>query len=98
VASTLRACAEAAVTQQESEYLAALDTVRTFGVDANGNQLETRLFGDRNATTFITSFSAFDARNRKVARPNQRTDPTSAPPPSGLDAYLLDRRPSVSFR
>ena len=36
VASTLRACAEAAVTQQESEYLAALDTVRTFGVDANG--------------------------------------------------------------
>jgi len=36
VTSTLRACAEAAVTQQESEYLAALDTVRTFGVDANG--------------------------------------------------------------
>jgi heat shock protein HslJ len=36
VASTQRACLEAAITQQESEYLAALDTVRTFGIDANG--------------------------------------------------------------
>jgi heat shock protein HslJ len=36
VTSTLRACASAALTQQESEYLAALDTVRAFGVDANG--------------------------------------------------------------
>jgi heat shock protein HslJ len=36
VASTQRACLEAAITQQESEYLAALDTVRTFGLDANG--------------------------------------------------------------
>ena len=36
VAATQRACAEVALTQQESEYLAALDTVRTFGVDAHG--------------------------------------------------------------
>jgi heat shock protein HslJ len=36
VAATQRACAEAALTQQESEYLAALDAVRTFGVDATG--------------------------------------------------------------
>jgi heat shock protein HslJ len=36
VASTQRACLEAAITQQESEYLAALDTVRTFGIDGNG--------------------------------------------------------------
>jgi heat shock protein HslJ len=36
VASTQRACLEGAVTQQESEYFAALDTVRTFGLDANG--------------------------------------------------------------
>ena len=36
VAATQRACAEAAITQQESEYLAALDTVRTFGIDAHG--------------------------------------------------------------
>jgi heat shock protein HslJ len=36
VAATQRACAEVALTQQESEYLAALDTVRTFGIDANG--------------------------------------------------------------
>jgi heat shock protein HslJ len=36
VAATQRACVEAALTQQESEYLAALDTVRTFGMDANG--------------------------------------------------------------
>jgi heat shock protein HslJ len=36
VAATQRACAEVALTQQESEYLAALDTVRTFGIDATG--------------------------------------------------------------
>jgi heat shock protein HslJ len=36
VAATQRACADNAVNQQESEYLAALDTVRTFGVDSNG--------------------------------------------------------------
>jgi heat shock protein HslJ len=36
VAATQRACADNAVNQQESEYLAALDTVRTFGLDANG--------------------------------------------------------------
>ncbi len=39
LASTQRACAQAAVMQQESEYLAALDTVRTFSVDANGATL-----------------------------------------------------------
>jgi heat shock protein HslJ len=36
VSSTQRACAQASITQQESEYLAALDTVRTFGTDAHG--------------------------------------------------------------
>ena len=36
VASTQAACSQASLTQQESEYLAALDTVRTFGVDAQG--------------------------------------------------------------
>jgi heat shock protein HslJ len=36
VASTLKACADNAVNQQETEYLAALDQVREFGVDANG--------------------------------------------------------------
>src|SRR5262249_13895185 len=36
---------------------------RTFGVDGNGNQLETRLFGDDRANpNFITTFIAFDAR------------------------------------
>jgi heat shock protein HslJ len=39
VAATQRACAEASVTQQESEYLAALDTVRTFSIDAHGATL-----------------------------------------------------------
>jgi heat shock protein HslJ len=34
--STQRACADNAVNQQESDYLAALDAVRTFGLDANG--------------------------------------------------------------
>jgi len=36
IAATQRACLEAAVTQQEAEYFAALDQVRTFGLDANG--------------------------------------------------------------
>jgi heat shock protein HslJ len=36
VAATQRACAENAVNQQESEYLAALDLVRTFTLDSNG--------------------------------------------------------------
>src|SRR5262249_17698221 len=41
---------------------------RTFGVDGNGNQLETRLFGDDRANpNFITTFTAFDARGRKTA-------------------------------
>ena len=35
-AATIELGREAAITQQESEYLAALDTVRTFGIDANG--------------------------------------------------------------
>jgi len=39
VAATQRACADNAVNQQESEYLAALDTVREFGLDANGATL-----------------------------------------------------------
>jgi heat shock protein HslJ len=39
VVATQRACAEAALTQQESEYLAALDTVRRFGIDQNGATL-----------------------------------------------------------
>jgi heat shock protein HslJ len=39
VAATQRACLEANVTQQESEYLAALDAVRTFGIDQNGATL-----------------------------------------------------------
>jgi heat shock protein HslJ len=36
VAATQKACADNAVNQQEAEYLAALDTVRSFGVDGNG--------------------------------------------------------------
>jgi heat shock protein HslJ len=36
IAATQRACADNAVNQQESEYLAALDTVRTFGIDVHG--------------------------------------------------------------
>src|SRR5262249_5331077 len=41
---------------------------RTFGVDGNGNQVETRLFGDDRANpNFITTFTAFDARGRKTA-------------------------------
>ena len=36
VAATQRACADNAVNQQESEYLAALDLVRTFTLDSNG--------------------------------------------------------------
>jgi heat shock protein HslJ len=36
IASTLRACADPAVEQQETDYLAALDLVRTFTLDSNG--------------------------------------------------------------
>jgi len=39
IAATQRACAEASITQQESEYLGALDTVRTFGIDEHGMTL-----------------------------------------------------------
>jgi heat shock protein HslJ len=36
LAATQRACADNAVNQQEADYLAALDTARTFGLDAHG--------------------------------------------------------------
>jgi heat shock protein HslJ len=39
IAATQRACVDAAVTQQESDYFAALDRVRTFGLDSNGATL-----------------------------------------------------------
>jgi heat shock protein HslJ len=39
VAATQRSCLEANITQQETEYLAALDTVRTFAIDQNGATL-----------------------------------------------------------
>ena len=41
---------------------------RTFGVDGNGSRLETRLYGDdRNNPNFITTFTTFDARGRKLS-------------------------------
>jgi YD repeat-containing protein len=55
---------------------------RTYGVDANGNTLETRLYGDRTASDYIASYAAFDARNRVVAQwgaPAQTASGTQRP-------------------
>jgi len=40
---------------------------RTFGVDGNGNVVETDLRGDHDNTNAIVTYTAYDARNRKVA-------------------------------
>lgn len=39
---------------------------RTFGLDANGNALETRLYGDKAATHYISTLVSYDGRNREV--------------------------------
>lgn len=42
---------------------------REYGVDANGNLLETRLHGsDRSNPDVLTSYATYDARNRKTAQ------------------------------
>ncbi|WP_218943453.1 hypothetical protein [Exilibacterium tricleocarpae] len=41
---------------------------REFGVDANGNTLVTRSFGEEGAPDPIVSLAAYDGRNREVAR------------------------------
>ena len=46
--------------------------VRNFGVDANGNVVETDLLGDPNNASYnpanpITTYTTYDGRNRKVA-------------------------------
>ncbi|WP_218943559.1 hypothetical protein [Exilibacterium tricleocarpae] len=41
---------------------------REFGVDANGNRVVTQSFGDEGAPNPITSFNAYDSRNREVAQ------------------------------
>jgi len=45
---------------------------RTYGVDGNGNEVETNLLGDQgnpnyNPANAITTFTAYDARNNKIA-------------------------------
>jgi YD repeat-containing protein len=45
---------------------------RQYGVDANGNTVQTDLLGDRSSPDYnpanaITTYTAFDARNRKIA-------------------------------
>src|SRR5438445_4023049 len=39
----------------------------SFGGTAKGNAVETRLFGDKTSPVFIATFTAFDARGRKLA-------------------------------
>jgi len=40
---------------------------RTFGVDGNGNAVETRPFGDKTNPVFIATYTSYDARGRKLA-------------------------------
>ena len=65
---------------------------RTSGVDGNGNALETRLYGDdRNNPNFITTFTTFDARGRKLAEFSARVfDPTSGITRRPVRRYTYD--------
>lgn len=40
---------------------------REFGVDGNGNVVQTDLLGDQSNTNGIITYTAYDARNRKIA-------------------------------
>ena len=60
---------------------------RQFGVDGNGNVVETDLLGDRanpnyNPANAITTYTAYDARNRKIA---EFGAPVEAAAASGLE-------------
>jgi len=65
---------------------------RTFGVDGNGNRLETRLYGDdRNNPGFIITFTTFDARGRKLAEFGAPVfDPASGTTKRPVRSYTYD--------
>ena len=69
---------------------------RTFGVDGNGNEVQTNLLGDQanpnyNPANAITTYTAYDARNNKIASFGAQVE---APDGSGLeravDRYTYD--------
>ena len=69
---------------------------RTYGVDGNGNEVQTNLLGDRsnpnyNPANAITTYTAYDARNNKIAAFGAQVE---APDGSGLeravDRYTYD--------
>ncbi len=41
---------------------------RTYGLDANGNRVHTRLYGVEGNNTYIDTFAAFDTRNNETSR------------------------------
>lgn len=69
---------------------------REYGVDANGNAVETRLYGREGAPLESTSYAAYDARNRMTAKfdaaftPNGET--TARHPVTRMGYDLFDNK------